>query len=241
LLPHASAKWHKDMTGTRSELVDQLTTAVLELHTEEPTLVAIDGRSAAGKTTLADELAVRVSEKGRPVLRSSLDHFHPPGHKYRSSERRYTPASYYAEGYDYATFRAFVLDPLRASGSRSCRLAFWDSFNDVPFPEHWTDVPSGVIVVIDGIFLLRPDLRQYWDYTIWVDIDWESMLERAGKRDAAWIGSAEIAIDRYHTFWIPTHELYEAETNPKSRANAIVDNRYLETPSLLSTSGRAVD
>jgi uridine kinase len=221
------------MRGTRSELVDQLTTAILGLHTEEPTLVAVDGRSAAGKTTLADELAETVTAKGRPVLRSSIDDFHPPGHKYRSIERRYTPDSYYAEGYDYATFRAFVLDPLRAGGNRSCRLAFWDSFNDVPFPKRSTEVPCGAIVIIDGIFLLRSDLRQYWDYTIWVDIDWDSMLDRAAKRDVAWMGSAEIVLDRYRAFWIPTHELYEAEINPQRHANAIVDNRHPEAPSLL--------
>jgi len=223
----------KAMKMTRSELIDQLTDAVLGLHTEEPTLVAIDGRSAAGKTTLADELAVSVSNNGRPVLRSSIDHFHPPGHKYRSSQRRYTPVSYYAEGYDYATFRAVLLDPLRHHCNRQCRLAFWDSFNDIAFPEHWTDVPSGAIIIVDGIFLFRPDLQQYWDYTIWLDIDWQNMLERAANRDVAWMGSADSVIERYRAFWIPTHQLYEAETNPRYRANVIVDNRQPETPSLI--------
>src|ERR1035437_1519127 len=102
----------------RSELIDRLTNAITGLRQHEPTLVAIDGRSAAGKTTLADELAVSVSRTGRQVLRSSIDDFHPPGHKYRSGERRYTSLSYYEEGYDYATFRAFVLDPLRPGGTR---------------------------------------------------------------------------------------------------------------------------
>jgi hypothetical protein len=61
------------MNLMRSELIDQLTDTMLGLHTEQPTLVAIDGRSAAGKTTLADELAVHVRSTGRPVLRSSID------------------------------------------------------------------------------------------------------------------------------------------------------------------------
>src|SRR5262249_45380280 len=161
---------------------------IIRLHTEEPTLVAIEGRSAAGKTTLADELAASVSKKGRPALRSSIDDFHPPGHKYRSAERRYTPSTYYAEGYDYVAFRQFVLEPLR-QGDRRCRLALWDSFNDIPFPEAWTDVPKGAIAVIDGCFLFRPDLRHYWDYTIWLEIDWDTMLERAASRDVAWVGS----------------------------------------------------
>lgn len=218
---------------TRSELLDHLAKEVTRLHTNEPTLVAIDGRSAAGKTTLADELAARVSEQGRPTLRSSIDDFHPPGHKYRSSQRRYTPMSYYAEGYDYTAFRQCVLEPLRQGGSRRCRLALWDSFNDLPFPEQWVDVPSDAIVIVDGAFLLRSDLRHYWDNTIWLQIDWQTMLERAAQRDVAWVGDADVVLDRYRTFWIPMHELYEADANPMALVNIIVDNQYPETPYLI--------
>jgi len=218
------------MQTTRAALLERLADAITTLRTTEPTLVAIDGRSAAGKTTLADELAAHLRAQGRPVLRSSLDDFHPPGHKYRSSERRYTPATYYAEGYSYAAFRQLVLDPLRPGGSRRCRLALWDSFNDVALPEEWIDAPNNVIMIIDGAFLLRPDLRQYWDYVIWLQIDWETMLERVAKRDVAWVGSAEIVIERYRTFWIPMHEYYEAEVEPTRFANIIVDNRQPEEP-----------
>ncbi|GAB4201197.1 MAG: hypothetical protein OHK0022_22940 [Roseiflexaceae bacterium] len=92
--------------------------------------MAIDGRSAAGKTTLADELAGRVQAAGQPALRASLDDFHPPGHKYRSAERRYTPESYLAEGYNYAAFRRCLLDPLLPGGDWRVRLGCWDSYRD---------------------------------------------------------------------------------------------------------------
>src|SRR5262245_25717564 len=121
----------------RSDMLDQLARIVTQLHSTEPTLVGIDGRSTAGTTPLADWLAERVAALGRPVLRSSIDDFHPPGHKYRSAERRYTPETYYAEGFDYAAFRQYVLDPLRPGGSRRCRPALWDSFHDAPMPEEW--------------------------------------------------------------------------------------------------------
>jgi len=54
------------MKMTRSELIDLLTKDVIGLYTSSPTLVAIDGRSAAGKTTLADELATYRLDGGRP-------------------------------------------------------------------------------------------------------------------------------------------------------------------------------
>jgi len=221
------------MKRVRADLLDDLSATLLELNAEQPKLVAIDGRSAAGKTTLADELALNVRLRGRPVLRCSFDDFHPPGHKYRSRERPYTPLSYYEAGYDYATFQTYVLDPVRY-GSTRCRLAHWDSFNDVAFPEQWSDVPRGTIVIIDGIFLLRPEFRQYWDYMIWLQIDWETMIERAASRDVAWVGSAEVVIHRYRTFWIPTHTLYETKDHPTFASNVMVDNSDPETPTLVN-------
>lgn len=213
------------MEITRAELLDQLSKQIVQLFKQEPTLVAIDGRSAAGKTTLADELAAHMQQRGHHVLRSSIDDFHPPKHKYRSGERRYTPSTYYAEGYDYAAFRNHVLEPLRQEGSRRCRLALWNSFHDIALPEQWTEASNDTILVVDGIFLLRPDLQHFWNYVVWLDIDWGIMLERAVKRDTAWVGDAALVLERYRTFWIPTHQLYEAEANPLRFAHLIVNNR----------------
>jgi uridine kinase len=47
--------------------------------------VAVDGRTAAGKTTLGHELATLLADTGRVVLRASLDDFKRPwaeGHLY---------------------------------------------------------------------------------------------------------------------------------------------------------------
>jgi hypothetical protein len=64
-----------------------------------------------------------------------------------------------------------------------------------------------------------------------------TLLERAAKRDVAGVGDAEVVVDRYRTFWIPTHELYEADVNPTSLANTIVDNQFPETPYLVKVDG----
>jgi uridine kinase len=218
---------------TRPELIEQLTATLIGLDASRPALVAVDGRSAAGKSTLADELAQSVAARGRPALRSSIDDFHPPGHKYRSRDRGYTPASYYAEGYDYALFRTAVLDPARPGGSRRCRLAGWDSLNDRALPERWTEVAPGAILLVDGMYLLSPRLRHYWDYAIWVEVDWETMVERAAGRDVAWVGSADVVRERYRTFWIPAHRFYEDESEPRRYAHVLIDNRDPHRPAVV--------
>jgi uridine kinase len=212
------------MYGTRRALLQHIGDTLVSLKPTQPVLVGIDGRSAAGKTTLADELAAFLEHR-RPTLRSSIDHFHPPGHKYRSMAGGYTPESYYSEGYDYTTFRQSVVAPLQQHGTRLWKRASWDSYHDCAYDEPWMTAPADAIVLVDGIFLLHPELRSSWEYLIWLDIDWETMIERAAARDTAWVGSRAAVIERYRSFWIPTHQLYEEQCTPIHIAQCVVDNR----------------
>src|SRR5215212_8253801 len=142
----------------RRKVIDALADAVTALRVGHPTRVAVDGRSAAGKTTLADEIADAVRERAREVIRASIDDFHRPGHKYRSQRGGWTPHTYYEEGYDYDAFRALLLRPLGPGGSRWCRTALFDAFHDALLPEEWRVVGDQAVAIVDGAFLLRPDL-----------------------------------------------------------------------------------
>src|SRR5919198_165461 len=95
---------------------------IASLELGHPIRVGLDGRSAAGKTTLADVLADMVQPTlHRPVVRASIDDFHRPGHKFRSMRGEWTARSYYDESYDYLAFRDLVLRPLGAGGNRRLR------------------------------------------------------------------------------------------------------------------------
>src|SRR5437762_9684080 len=99
---------------------------------ERPLKVGIDGRGAAGKTTLADELGSSLSSRGFEVLRPSVDGFHHP------RERRYRQGEYSAQGYfedafDYDAVRRSLLEPL--SGyvfPVMCREVTFDYRVDIP-------------------------------------------------------------------------------------------------------------
>ncbi|MGD9892087.1 MAG: hypothetical protein AB7R89_17175 [Dehalococcoidia bacterium] len=209
----------------RATVLTTLADVVTAIEIDHPTRVAIDGRSAAGKTTIADELAQIIHRRGRQAIRSSIDDFHRPGHKFRSQRGEWTPRTYYDEGYDYDAFVELMLLPVGPGGSRRCRPALFDSFHDEWLPEEWHTAEETSIALVDGAFLLRPDLVGHWDYVIWLDIDMETMVERARTRDVAWVGSEQQVIQRSRRHWIPTHELYEHLTDPLARADAIVDTR----------------
>ncbi len=142
----------------RVALLSHLSEQVASIRCDHPTRVAVDGFSAAGKTTFADALAEALGGRGRDVLRAQLDDFHRPGHKFRSMRDEWTPSLYQAEGYDWEVFRSVLLDPISPGGSRSCRTAVFDSYHDTKVPEQWVDVAPEAIVIIDGMYLLGPDL-----------------------------------------------------------------------------------
>jgi len=217
----------------RTLVVEALVDAIMALRLQHPTRVGIDGRSAAGKTSLANELASMICDRGRPVLRAELDDFHRPGHKFRSMRDQWTPASYYAETYDYGAVRTLLLEPLGPDGSRRCRTRLFDSYHDRWLPEEWHVAPADAVLVADGGFLFHPELAELWDFVIWLDIDIGTVVARARRRDVAWVGSADEVERRYRQRTIPAHELYERLTNPAERAHAVVDNREIASPKIV--------
>ena len=90
-------------------MIDLLVERVLAVDAGHPARVGIDGRSAAGKTTLANALADRLRERsGREVIRAELDHFmvmveDRDGHPYDS------PESYYLDWWNYPAIRRLLL------------------------------------------------------------------------------------------------------------------------------------
>jgi uridine kinase len=210
---------------------------VLGLGSDRPLRVGVDGRSAAGKTTFSDNLSTQLRDAGRTVLRAEIDDFHPPGHGPRSAAGGYTIESYYAAGYDYTAFRDYLLAPFEPNGDRRCRLRLHDSYRDTPIDSPAVEVPIDAIVIIDGCFLLRPELRGFWEFVIWLDVSFETMVERAVKRDSAWMPSEDAVRTRCRQRWIPLHTLYE-QTGARSYADMIIDNDDLAAPRCINTSGR---
>jgi uridine kinase len=233
--PKSAAGVPSGAMGPEAKLVEAIVDRLGELAScrpSHPVRVGVDGRSAAGKTTFADRLAAVADASGRNVVRASIDDFHPPGHK----RRHYTVETYYDFAFDYGRFRSWVLDPLGPGGDRRCRLAYRDSFNDVPASSRVVTVPDDGILIVDGAFLLRPELSPGLDLVIWLHVPFEVMVNRAVVRDTAWVGDADQVWRRYTQHWIPLHELYERLSKGPEHADLVIDNSHPEHPKVLRAS-----
>lgn len=220
----------------RAELVARLAELIVAVERPHPVRVAIDGRSAAGKTTLADELAEPIAQHGRPVIRTSIDDFHrPAAERYRRG--RYSAESFYFDAFDYPAVRERLLLPLGPGGNRRYRPAFFDAFNDRPIEEPPREAPSDAVVLVDGIFLLRPELNDLWDFRVFVDVPPEESMRRGVLRDRAWMGSEEEARKRYLERYLPGEQVYLDAVRPQQHADAVVDNRAPAHPGLILRCG----
>jgi uridine kinase len=212
-------------TRQRTAVLRRLTQMIIEIERPHPVRVGVDGFSAAGKSTLANELAAMVVDHGRTCLRADLDDF-----KRSRAERPPGPDGFYRGAYDLDAIRTLLLSPLGPDGDRQVRLRFFDQRNQTPFPVEVQPVPTDAVLIADGAYLLRPELRDLWDFRIFVEIDFDLVLARGTARDSAWMDSAQAAAESYRRCYIPAEQMYDAQIDPRSHADVIVDNRNVSDP-----------
>lgn len=216
---------------TRQCVLQQLAHRILALHHAHPLRVAIDGIDAAGKTTLANELAPLIEEHRRVVIRASIDGFHRPrAERYRQGPD--SPQGYYEDAFDFASLQEALLEPLGPTGNGLYRQAAFDFRTDTPLVAREEHAPLNAVLLVDGVFLLRPELDHLWDYRIFVQVDFEIALQRAMERDQPLFGDAEAVRTRYLQRYLPGQQFYFQRDQPQERADVIVDNNEPASPHL---------
>lgn len=81
---------------------------------------------------------------------------------------------------------------------------------------------TGAIVIADGIFLLRPEFRDLWDLTIFLDVPEDEILRRAQRRDGANLGAELQRL--YRCRYLPAQRRYREAVRPEELADFVVDN-----------------
>jgi uridine kinase len=209
-------------------VIDRLAATIDELRPERRLLVAIDGPDAAGKTTLADELARRVL---RPVVRCSIDDWHNP------AEVRYlaggeSAVGYFRDAFDFAALVRELLDPF-AAGAAAVITGWHDVASEKPAIASESNVAAGAALIVDGVLLQRQELRDRWHLAVYLQVPEQVSLERGVERDRHGRSSPQELIERYERRYLPGQALYRTECDPIAAADIVIDNSDPADPQVL--------
>ncbi|MEK6874224.1 MAG: hypothetical protein AABX52_00555 [Nanoarchaeota archaeon] len=215
---------------TQKELLDYLASIILKKQKNAPIFVGIDGVDAAGKTTLADKLVKELEGSSRLIIRASIDSFHNPRH-IRYSKGENSSEGYYFDSFNYKAMVKVLLDPL-SSGKLKYQTAIFDYKTDSKIILPVQTATNNAILVMDGIFLFRPELVNYWDIKIFIDVDFKITLKRVIKRsdEVLYLGTEQDIINKYNQRYIPGQQIYFEQANPKEKADIIIDNSDFQNP-----------
>lgn len=201
------------MTYANGGLVGEVVEVIEGVEARSETkLVALDGRGGSGKSTLARMLAAEIPGSQIVQLdsfpcRADESPFHPLGTQTAISVRRVLDEA--------------LLPLQRGELARYKQTPWW--LVQTGEPEQLLEVRPGGTVIVEGCYALRPELRDHFDLSIWVERDVAEALADALARDG---GDRDRAV--WKQVYIPNESRYIESERPHERADIVVLNKGRE-------------
>ncbi|PHA01862.1 uridine kinase [Bacillus pseudomycoides] len=213
----------------RQTAICEIAEHICMLEFNHPVRVGVSGVTASGKTTFANELAKVIQNQGRKVIRTSIDHFHHP-RAIRYSQGKESAKGYYEDAHDYKAISERLLIPLGPNGTMRYEIKSHDLETDMYIHSDPILASKDTIFIVDGTFLFKQELKQLFDYKIFVETDFKIARERGSKREAQAFGSEEKAEDMFLRRYHAACHMYIEEHAPKDCADVVLINNNIEEP-----------
>jgi len=188
----------------------------MKKHVNCSTLIGIDGLGGSGKTMYAYKLQKQL--EGSMILH--LDEFvHKKEIRYNKNYEEWYCYYHLQWRYDYLIQK--LLLPLKSGLDVNETIEVYNRETDSYILRKF-EIPVGTTVIIEGVFLQRPELRPYFESVIYLELDKETRLKRISNRDIYMGNKKEIAL-KYEQRYFPAEEKYIEQCNPVALAD-IVEN-----------------
>lgn len=185
------------------QIIEELRTRIeREAQDKDSLIVAIDGRCASGKTTVATALA--------GLLNANLIHMDDffLRKEQRTPERLATPG----ENIDHERFLEEVLLPLQ-TGEPFCYRPFSCSAQELMAP---IEVKPNRVTIIEGSYACHEKLRVYYDLKVFMTVAPEEQMRRLWERNGNYA-------DVFRQKWIPLEESYISYCNVLSCCDCLFE------------------
>lgn len=191
-------------------------------------VIGISGVDASGKTEFANRCSRYLQTVGVKNAVVHIDDFHNPlAIRARGANEI---DAYYDNAFNYKRLITELLMPMKSGSvdkTITCLNIKTDKYDT---PIHYR-IDADTIVLLEGVLLFRPPLLEYIDGKIFLDITFDTVIERAIARDVPLHGMA--IIDKYKHKYIPIQKRYLLEHNPKENCDILIDNNDYDHPKRL--------
>ena len=188
----------EDAVRLVSERIDYL------LETKPVILIALDGNTASGKSTLAHVL--------QRIYIDRCNLFHTDDYFLRLEQRTEERYAQPGGNFDRERFEAEILKPLSLSQSVAAHRYNCNTFQ----LEGERIYPCQPLNIIEGSYSMHPELERYYDFSVYTKISPAIQHERICARNPE-------TKDEFFTRWIPLEEAYFSGTNLESRADLVFE------------------
>jgi uridine kinase len=214
------------VSEARDRVFATLLAQIADFQSEGLTMVAVDGVDGAGKTRFADDLAARLEADGQIAVRVGIEGF-LNARAARMARGKDSPEGYFRDSYNLDELRTWLLFPARIG--MPFKTAVFDARRDKPAAVNPLIVPLPAVLIFDGPFLNRPELRDEWDLSIFLDVSFEIAFARLAARGGSDPDPDAVSNRRL----LEGQKLYLRECRPQRGADIVIDYADLETPKIV--------
>lgn len=204
--------------------LDEVVTRILERRAEVPEsrslLVGLSGIDGSGKGYLAGQIEAHLAQRACAAAILHLDGWlNLPEKRFSES----APArNFYENAIRFEEFFSQLVMPLR--DRRSVRLvADFVEETSRQYRNEIYEFKNVGIIVVEGIFLFKPQYRELFDLTVWIDCSYPIALARAIDRGQEGLSPAK-TINAYETIYFPAQRIHLAQDKPRENADLILEN-----------------
>jgi len=208
------------MSTSLDEAIEHIVATRSRVPEERSALLAVSGIDGSGKGFVTAEIVARLRARGLSVAGINVDGWLALPHVRFSAT---DPARHF---YEHALrfdelFDQLVL-PLRDARSVRVEADFAEETATAYRKQLW-EFDDVDVIVLEGIYLLKRELRAHYDLSLWIDCSFETALERALARGQEGLPPEE-TVRAYRTIYFPAQEIHFARDEPRSAASVVVAN-----------------
>lgn len=183
-------------------------------------LIAISGIDSSGKGYAAAALAGALRSEGASVALIGIDGWlNLPTVRFSTTQ----PGQHFDQNaFRFDEMFSKLVDPLVRNGSLDLVANFTEETATQYRAERYCFIGIDT-VLLEGIFLLRRDLRPRYDLKVWIECGFDTALKRAVARAQEGL-SPERTIAAYRTTYFPAQEIHLRNDDPKDHADILFEN-----------------